>query len=132
MDEKDNYYSQENRRLTKKVKELEEHDEYLKKKVKDLESSAQYDIKARYKEKNSIQIGGYSGISIPLDEVLKKEISEYIFKEVRKIVEEDKDFEDKFIKQALNYKGAFIRIFKPIVKEIIEDLDLAVRFTSDD
>ena len=123
---------QENRRLEKKVKELEERGKYLEKKVKDNEASNQFDIKARWKEKNCILIGGYSGISIPLDEVLKKEISEYILKEVRKILETDEDFKETFIKAALNYKNAFINIFKPVVKEMIEDLDFNVSFEAEE
>lgn len=128
----DNYYKREYEKLSKEVKRLEEIISEKDKKIKGLQSSEKVQSDMRRTEKNSIMIGGYSGISIPLDVVLKEQISTYIFKEVRNLMESNKDFEDKFIKQALNYRKAFVHIFKPIVKEMIEDLDFEVKFSSED
>ena len=129
--EKDNYYMQENRRLEKKVKELEENKVYIEKKLKDKEQSEQHDRKQRWKEKNCILIGGYGGISIPLDDIMKKEINDYIFKEVRRIIENEEGMEQQFIDAALKHRRAFINIFTPVVKEIIRDMDFNVKFDTE-
>ena len=114
-----------------------EMDEY-KKKTEDLKEELRkekYGSKERWeKEKdlatNYLQLfGGLGqGIRIPLDKQMKEGITEQIKKEMYSIMRADKDFEEVFIKLAMNYKNAFIRIFKPIVQEMIEDLDLNVSF----
>lgn len=81
--------------------------------------------------KNYLQLFGYDGVKIPLDEEIKKKISEYIFVEMRHIIENDKDMEDIFVKKALTYKNAFVNIFTPVVREIIEKLDFNVTFNSE-
>ncbi len=115
-------------------KEMDEYKEEIKKLKAELHE-AKIGSKDRWeKEKelatNYLQLfGGLGkGIRIPLDKQIKESITEHIKKEMYSIMRADKDFEEVFIKMAMNYKNAFIRIFKPIVQEMIEDLDLNVSF----
>ena len=112
----------------RKLNDLKENRDYYKKKCKELQKTEQARHQIELKKKNSITIGGYGGIEIPLDEAMKKQINDYIYKEIRNVIETDKDFEETFVKCALNYKKAFIRIFKPVVEEIIQDIDFSVAF----
>jgi len=120
------------RRELSDYKSLKENRDYYKKKYDDMQKQEQIRMRTDAKKKNSITIGGYSGIEIPLDEAMKKEINDYIFKEIRKVIETDEDFEETFVKAALNYKKAFVHIFKPVVEEIIRDIDFNVSFNRDD
>ena len=118
--------------------EVKKEIEDLKKQNRDLRdelNNEKYGSKKRWeKEKdlamNYLQLfGGFGdGIKIPLDAEMKKEITAHILAEMRKILETDKDMEELFVTKALNYKKAFVNIFTPVVKEIIEDLDLNVSF----
>ncbi len=116
----------------RKLNDLKEDRDYWKKKAADLQKQEQIRYQIANKKKNSITIGGYSGIEIPLDEAMKKQINDYIYKEIRQVIESDEDFEEKFVKAALNYKKAFVHIFKPVVEDIIRDIDFNVSFNRDD
>lgn len=105
--------------------------EYLKKREKGLEAQLKDLREEMNANANCLKLGGYGGISVPLDDEVKEQIRKYFKKQFRKIIREDKDLEATFINIALNYKDAFIRIFRPIVKEMIEDLDFNVSFRAD-
>ena len=118
-------------RLRKEIsnyKDIKESRDYYKKECERLKKDAQYNISENERKKNLLIIGGYGGIEIPIDEDIKKGISSYISQKVREFYESDKEHEEKFIKIALGYKNAFIRIFTPVVKEILGDIDLSVSF----
>lgn len=112
-------------------KGLERKIEQLEKELERVKSSNEYYEKKADDNENYLRLfGRYDGLRIPFDAEMKKEISSHIKKMMYDAIKEDNELEDKFIKSALIYKDAFIRIFKPIVKEMIEDLDFNVRFQS--
>lgn len=116
------------------MNELEKLREENKKLKEQIEKDKYNFLQREELAKNYLQLfGGYgdSGIKIPLDEEIKKAISKFLFEEMKALLKSDKNFEEQFIKMALGYKEYFIRIFKPVVKEIIEDLDFNVTFNSE-
>ena len=78
--------------------------------------------------KSSITIGGYGGIKIPLDEEIKRGISDFVYRKIKDILENDEELMKKISMIIIRWKDYFIREFKPIVKEMIEDLDFNIDF----
>ena len=87
----------------------------------------------RYEEdkRSKIMIGGYGGITIPLDEELKKAISNFIYQKVKDALAN----EDEIIRQLclliLRSKDYIKNSLEPIVRDIIEDMDFTVRFDAE-
>lgn len=122
-------------------KKLEDEIRELKKKNKELEVKVAHAEKERddYRysrtkeaqvDKNYLQLfGGYGdGIKIPFDADMKKAIGKLVYDTMYDIMHNDTNLQEKFIKVGLSYKNSFISIFKPIVKEMLEDMDFTVNF----
>ena len=116
--------------VKKEIEDLEIKNKELEKKVHDLK----YGNKEKYeKEKdlamNYLQLFGYSGVRVPMDEEMKKAIGSHIYDEINKMIKEDKDkIQDKIAIIIVRNTEYFKKTFTPVVKEIIEDLNLNVSF----
>ena len=108
-------------RQDEKIKELEEQ-------LKEANAEEKRYRDLYFQAENRIRIGS---IDIPFDEKMKEQLDNYLKGVFREILSKDGVLEENFIRAAMNYKPAFIRIFKPVVKEIIEDLDFSVKFDSE-
>ena len=117
--------------LKKKNKELEVKVAHAEKERDDYKYSRTKEAKV---DKNYLQIfGGYSdGIKIPFDAEMKKAVTKLVYDQMYDIMHSDIDLQEKFIKVGLSYKPSFISIFKPIVKEIMEDMDFTVNFEANE
>ena len=102
--------------------------EQLEDKIKELEREI------RYLKKNdtTIQLGGFGGITIPLDEEIKTGISKYIAAEVRRVVAEDKELPKNIIYTFLKHNEFAKNLLRPLVRDVIQDLHVTVKFRVDD
>ena len=109
---------------------MHERIENLEKKIKETRNSLKYYKEKLYSRENCLLIGGYSGISIPLDDTMKKALQKYISDTIFEMVKDDMKLRELFVNTAMKYQDSFKEIFRPVVKELIEDLDFNVEFRS--
>ena len=106
-----------NAELQKQVHKLKYGNEESWKKEKDLAM-------------NYLQLfGSFGGVKIPMDKEMKSAIGTHIFKEITKMLNDNtNDFMSKVGVVILRNTDYFKKIFKPVVEELVEDMDFKVNF----
>lgn len=121
--------------VIKEINTLKKENETLKKQVHDLK----YGNQERWKKEkelaeNYLQLFGYDGIQIPLDKDMKKAVGVYLSNKIHNIIEnkEDTTLLQAISLKILRNKKYFIDTFKPIIREIIEDMNFNIALECDE
>jgi len=70
-------------------------------------------------------------LELDLDENTTNNIKSFLHQQIESLIRNDDNLREIVIKEVLNFRPAFVSIFKPLVKELIEELNFNVSFKSE-